>query len=195
MTWFLRTQDKNVAKVETLLYDAGKVVRKGGKTDLIDPIEALRAAMFNTGLSQNEVAELAGMTKQGLSTKFVNQSFKAKDWIRVLDAIGVDVVLVNRKTGDKIRPVLNLKGHGPRVIGNYDRVRYDTDLSECLASSFYADGENEYTDGVAEELFIDSNSRYFMVVYKEGERPKINGVSANVAKAFIQRYGIKGREE
>ena len=195
MTWFLRTRDKNVAKIETLLYDASKVVRKGGKTDLIDPVEALRAAMFSAGVSQNEAAELAGMTKQALSTKIVNQSFKAKDWIQVLDAIGVDVVLVNRKTGGKIRPSLNLRGKGPRVKGTSNGIRYDTEFSDCLASSFYADGEHEYTDGVAEELFIDADSRYFMVVYQEGERPRVNGVSGNVAKAFIQRYGIKGQEE
>ena len=156
---------------------------------LIDPIEAVRAAIASVGVSQNEAARLANMTSQALSTKMVNKTFRAKDWLHLMDSIGVDVVLINRSTGDKIRPILNLKGCGQRAKGTSEGVKYDTEYSDCLASSFYADGINEFTDGIAEELYIDGNSRYFMAVYKENEKPKIRAVSGNVAKAFIEKYG------
>jgi len=162
---------------------------------LIDPIEAVRSALQSVGISQNEAASRAKWTKSSLSAKMVNRSFKAKDWLHLLDSIGVDVKLYNKATGDEIRPILNLKGLGFRVKGTSEGIRYDTEASDCLSSNFYADGENKYNDGVAEELYIDSSSRYFIVVYKEDGSAKIRAVSPNIAKAFIDTYGPVTPEE
>lgn len=186
---------KNIALVQKLLYDVEEIQEEEEIDIEIDPVEALKAAISGVGLTQNEAAEKANWTKQSLSAKMVNRTFKAKDWLHLLDSIGVDVKLFNRETGTEIRPILNLKGRGERVRGVSEGVRYDTEYSDCLSSNLYADGVNKYTDGVAEELYVDISNRYFMVVYTDDGNTKIRAVSPNIAKAFIETYGPVEAEE
>ena len=72
-----------------------------------------------------------------------------------------------------------------------DRVIYDTAASEAIANDFWADGENEYNDGKALELYIDKENRYFFAEYSswEGVKDRICPVSAEDAATFIEKYG------
>ena len=78
-----------------------------------------------------------------------------------------------------------------------DRVIYDTAASDALANNFYADGKNEYSDGMAMELYIDQNGRYFFACYSnlEGVKDRILPISASDAATFIRRYGTATHKE
>ena len=112
-----------------------------------------------------------------------------------MDSIGVDVTLTNRATGKEIR--LPTEGVGRRVKAMVDRVIYDTAASDALANNFYADGKNEYSDGMAMELYIDQNGRYFFACYSnlEGVKDRILPISASDAATFIRRYGTATHKE
>ena len=173
-----------------VLYDAGKCEDKEDEK-LLDPFDALNAAFSSMKVTQNEAAVAAGFTKQALSTKMVNRTMKVQDWVRILDSIGVDVAIINKKNGKQIRLLNGTKSTSDRVKGISDGIKFDTENADFLASSFYADGKNEYTDGIAEELYVDTSNNYFLVYhYEEDEKkPKIRVVSKNVADAFVEKYG------
>ena len=74
-----------------------------------------------------------------------------------------------------------------------DRIIYDTASSDAIANNFYADGENEYTDGKALELYMDKEGRYFFAEYSswEGVKDRITPVNAEAAASFIEKYGTE----
>lgn len=152
-------------------------------------IEALKTVLECTNNTQSTAATLVGWTKQQLNSRMVRGDMKTDEWLALLDAMGVEVVLVNKDTGKPIKPIVRVKGIGQRAKGMSERVKYDTEKADALANSFYLDGKNKYTDGKAEELYIDKEGRYFLVTYTEDDKSKIHHVTVNVAKAFIEKYG------
>lgn len=154
-------------------------------------IEALKTVMECTNNTQSTAAPLVGWTKQQLNSRMVRGDMKTDEWLALIEAMGVEVVLVNKETGKPIKPLVRSKGVGPRAKGMSERVKYDTEKADALANSFYLDGENMYTDGKAEELYIDEEGRYFLVTYTDDDKSKIHHVTGNVAKAFIEKYGSR----
>jgi len=154
-------------------------------------IEALKTVMEYTNNTQSTAATLVGWTKQQLNSRMTRGDMKTDEWLALLEAMGAEVVLVDKKTGEPIKPMQRIKGVGPRAKGMSERVKYDTEKADALANSFFLDGENMYMEGKAEELYIDEEGRYFLVTYTEDGKSKIHHVTANVAKAFIEKYGSK----
>lgn len=164
---------------------------------MINPTEAIRNLITRKGYSQTEVAEMIGNTKQNLNNKITSGSLRTDDWVKILDAIGVDIVFVDRETGAvlSVTDSTYKKGYGPPAKGVFDGVKYDTQKADAIANTFFIDGENEYCNGRAEELYLDKNGRYFMVAYKEKGKPKITAVSPLIAAAFVEKYGGRNNTE
>lgn len=153
--------------------------------------EALSVALKGTGKTQAEAAVKMGWVPQQLSARLMRESLRADEFLEIMDAIGVDVVLKVRDTGEVLRA--HTAGAGRRVRMMVNRVIYDTEAADALANNFYADGVNEYNDGKAMELYIDREGRYFFAEYTnwEGVKDRITPVAAPDAAAFIERYGTE----
>ena len=151
--------------------------------------EALDAALRITGNKQAEAATKIGWTPQQLNARLTRNTLRADEFLEIMNAIGVDVTFTVRETGEKINA--HIRGVGRRVRAMVDRVVYDTEASDALANSFYADGLNEYRDGIAFELYIDREGRYFFVEYTclDGVKDRITPITASDAAKFIERYG------
>ena len=149
--------------------------------------QVLNSVLPAIGKTQAEAAAELGWTPQQISQKISRDSLKVSDLLKLLEANGVEIVFRNKKTGELIET--RIPGHGRRVKGMSDGVRYDTAASNALSNSFFADGVNEYDEnGEAQELYVDLSGRYFFAEYSpKGSR--VRAVPASIAAAFIEKYG------
>jgi hypothetical protein len=152
--------------------------------------EIITAALDTIGITQATAAKNYGGSAQQLSQRIVRGSLRVDEFIGLMDSMGIDITFNVRDTGEEIKP--RISGHGDRVKGFSDGVQYDTEYAEALSNSFYADGQHEYNEkGEALELYLDKEGRYFMAEYSnvEGARNRVRSVPAEVAAAFIEKYG------
>lgn len=177
---------KNIDFISASVYDNENVPSGGGKMKSKDVISA---ALKEIGISQAEGAKRIDWSPQQLCNKVVAGTLRADDFLRLMDAIGVDVEFKVRDTGNVIKP--RRPGAGRRVRCMVNKVIYDTAASDAVANNFYADGVNEYTDGRARELYVDKEGRYFFAEYStwEGQKDLIIPVGAAEAAAFVEKYG------
>ena len=179
---------KNIDFISSSVYDNENVPSGGGKMKSKDVISA---ALKEIGISQAEGAKSIDWSPQRLSRKIVEGTLRADDFLRLMDAIGVDVEFKARSSGNVIKA--RKAGAGRKVSCMVNKVIYNTAASDALANNFYADGVNEYTDGRARELYVDKEGRYFFAEYStwEGQKDLIIPVGANEAAAFIEKYGTE----
>lgn len=182
-------EEKNVDFISVSMYDTENSASNGGV--IVKSKEALAAALKETGKTQAEAATKIGWAPQQLSARLMRNSLRADEFLDLMDAIGVDVTLTVRETGEVVKA--HIAGAGRRVRKMVNKVIYDTAASDALANNFYADGVNEYGDGKAMELYIDREGRYFFAEYTnwEGAEDRITPVSASDAAAFIGKYGTE----
>ena len=158
-------------------------------------IEMMLTAIKTKGYTNAKVCELMGWFPQQLSQRICRNSIKADELLKILELIGVDVKMYDKKTGKEI--VGYSSGAGRSARGMVAGVKYSTANSLALANNFYADGVNMFSDGRARELYIDMNGNYFFVEYTEipGEKDRINPISARDAADFISIYGTEIHKE
>ena len=135
-----------------------------------------------------------GWTKQKISSKMVRNSLKAAELLDILEANGIEPLFRVKETGEII--TVRIPGHGRRVRGVSDGVKYDTGKSSAISGTFYADGVHEYDDnGEAQELYIDQQGRYFFAEYNRTDpsKDRVRSVPGGVAAAFIEKYGTEIR--
>lgn len=177
---------KKIDFISASVYDNENVPSGGGKMKSKDVISA---ALKEIGISQAESAKSIDWSPQRLSRKIVEGTLRADDFLRLMDAIGVDVEFKARESGKVIKA--RIAGAGRRVRCMVNKVIYDTAISDAISNSFYADGVNEYTDGRARELYVDKEGRFFFAEYStwEGQKDLIIPVGSDEAAAFIEKYG------
>ena len=173
--------------INTSVYDEENSSYGG---DCVTAREKLEVILKEAGVTQAEAAREIGQTPQKLNGKIVRNSLKADEFFDIMESIGVDVEFRVRDSGKVINLDINT-GYGRRVRCMVDRVSYDTAKSTALANNFYADGVNEYNDGKAFELYMDTEYRYFFAEYScwEGVKDRITPVTAEDAARFIEKYG------
>lgn len=145
-------------------------------------------------LTKGKAADLIGEDRQLFHVKIdIRQSIRMDAFIEMLEVLGIDTIFRIRSTGDVLSREKEYQPKiGFRVKGVSDFIKYDTADSEPLASSFYADGENEYgPDGKALVLYRDTEGRYFAVEYRDDEnfKGKVWGLPVHMAEAFAEKYG------
>lgn len=181
---------KNLDFSSVSMYDSEENNASNGGVHLTAK-DVVIAACRAVGCTQSEAAEKIGLNSALLYQRFIRNSLRADDLFRMLDAIGIDIQMTVRKNGRKV--YVGNSSYGRRVRAMDDHVWYDTGRSDALANSFWSDGEHEYgADGKASELYVDSEGRYFLAMYSniEGEKDKVQGVTADVAAAYIEKYGV-----
>ena len=183
--------EESIDKISNLVYDDSNDTETSNGGEGMNAKDMLLAALRETMTTQAEAATKVGWMPQQLSQRIVRNSIRADDFLSLLEAIGIEVTLTVRDTGNPVR--VYVKGAGRRVKAMVDRVTYDTAASNAISNNFYADGVNEYTDGKAMELYIDKEGRYFFAEYSnwEGGKDRISPVSAAEAAAFIEKYGTE----
>lgn len=153
--------------------------------------EIFAAALKARGLSQAQVARMSNMPEQSIGQKInVRESIRANEFFDLLEVIGVKAVFFIEETGEVL---MKEPQHGRRVVGMSDGVIYDTKEGTLVASSFFADGVNEFgPDGKAQELYVDKEGRYFTAEYFKDETVKgrVRATPSDMATAFISKYGI-----
>ena len=147
----------------------------------------LEAVFDRLGITQKEAVERTGRSYNSINQKLRFGTFRVEDFVDFLDDLGVDMKLVLRSTGEEIKPYIS--GHGYPVRKMVDGVKYNTDKSYALSNTYYSDGENEYIDGKAIELYMDTNGGYFFAERHEDGSAKIIPVDASIAAPFIEKYG------
>lgn len=169
------------------LYDGENYAANGGVE--LTAKELVLAALRSARISQVEATRRINWVPQQLTSRLARGSLRVDEFLTLMNAIEIDVQLVNRKTGELVRA--HIPGEGRRVVQMVDGVAYDTAKADALANSFYSDGESEYHDGVAMELYQDIDGRYFLAEYTSlaGARDRIVPVTAEDAAAFIRKYG------
>ena len=65
--------------------------------------DALVAALYRTGHTQESAARLIGWNGQQISQRLARNSMRADELLTLMDAIGVDVTFTVRKTGEVLR--------------------------------------------------------------------------------------------
>lgn len=152
--------------------------------------EVLNAVLPAIGKTQADMAYAIGKTPQQLSQRMVHNTFRSDDLLKAMEKLGIEVLFKVSETGEIVK--VRNAGHGRRLKGMADRIRFDTATADAISNSFYADGENEYDDnGEAQELYVDSEGRYFMAEYNANDSTKdrIRSVPASMAAAFIEKFG------
>lgn len=184
---------KKLDNIPVLRYDGENDTSDGGA--MMSSKEMLAVALKETGKTQAEAAKAVGWSPQQLSSRLVRNSLRADELLNLLESIGIEFNLIVRDSGKTVR--WHITGAGRRVKMMVDKVIYDTAASDAIANNFYADGENEYIDGKALELYIDKEGRYFFAEYSnwEGVKDRITPVSAKDAAAFIEKYGTEIHKE
>ena len=142
-------------------------------------------------MTLDQAAEAKGVSTIALREKvIVRGSIKSDEFLSLMDLIGVNVHFFVKATGEQLTKKVKQRR---RVVGMSDGVIFDTREAQIVASSFYADSENEYgPDGKAQELYVDRDNRYFVAEYSKDEsiRDRVRSVPAHMATAFIKQYGI-----
>ncbi len=153
--------------------------------------EILAAALDEKGMSQAKLAKLVGWPEQSIGQKVnVRESIRANEFFFLMEKLGYEILFINKETGGRL---LHGDHRGRRLAGYYDHVKYDTKHARLVASSFYADGINEFgVDGIAQQLYVDEEGRYFVAEYfkDDPERDRIRSIPVAMAEAFIKEYGV-----
>jgi len=151
--------------------------------------EILKDALTAKNISQRKFAGMMGWTPQNFSQRLKKNTFTAEEWNRMMKMLGYEVKLVELESGVEFEA--RKKGHGRRIKQVINGVLYDTYKADALCSDFYQDGVNEYTDGMAFELYVDSFGRFFVARYVEWENgtDNITTVGKEDAKILYKKYG------
>jgi len=139
------------------------------------------------GMRKTQFEAMLGYNPQRLEYKIMRRgSIQATEFLEMAEASGYFPVFFHAESG-----VTFGQWKQRKFKGMSEGVKYNTETSKLLASSFYSDGVNEFpADGKGQNLYIDSEGRYFMTVFSADpdEKPKVRAVSASVAEAFINEY-------
>lgn len=73
---------------------------KEDEIPVLDEGDAIRSAMKERGMKQIELAEKMGMLQSGLSNSINRKHISVDVFKTILDAMGYDVAVVDRQTGE-----------------------------------------------------------------------------------------------
>lgn len=154
--------------------------------------------MMNLLGYKTEIVELPNRKEQSpeeFSQQLQNFTSTAEEWLQIIEMFGYRIKLVDVDSGADFKP--RKKGHGRRVKRVIDGVIYDTEKADALCDDFYQDGINEYTDGMAFELFVNSFGDFFIARYVEWENGKdsISTIGKEDAEKLYNKYGCEMLEE
>jgi len=151
--------------------------------------EILRDALMSKNISQRKFAQMMGWTPQNFGQRLKKGSFTAEEWNQMMNRLGYEVKLIELESGVKFES--RKKGHGRRLRQVRNGIVYDTYKADALCSDFYSDAENEYTDGMAFELYVDSLGRFFVARYVEWDNgtDSISPITKEEAMKLNQKYG------
>lgn len=186
---FFRTLKELEIGSEYALKSTGEVLLR--ETGIVDVKELFSLIIAKEGISAREASRRCGFHDQRLTQAIMQrESITANELFSVLDVLDVSCTFFLNESGKRLR---RYETHREIVTGNSDTIRFSTAVSKLLASSLYADGENEFgPDGKAIDLYIDKEGRYFIVEHNADPaiQKRIRTVPFHVAKAIIDMYEI-----
>jgi len=160
------------------------------RSDHVDIREVLHAVMKSLGISMYEASRRCGYHEQLLTQKVQQRaSIQAEQFLEAMDKLGVECRFFLRGTDIELKEEQTME----KVVGNSDNIRFSTDKSKLLASSF-GTGEDRYgPDGKAFALYVDREGRYFVAEYnKDPNVPgRVRTVPIHAVRAILAMYGQK----
>lgn len=181
--------EKILDNLPDLVYNNDEIIPNGG--DNMASKEILEAVLRDTGTSKSAAAAKIGWLPQTLSNRLRMKTLRADEFLELMEALGVNITYTIKETGAVVR--IRIPGAGRKVRKMVNGVIYDTSTASAISNNFYADGVNEYTDGMARELYKDNENRFFFAEYSslEGVKDMIIPITANDAAEFIKKYGTE----
>lgn len=181
--------EKILDNLPDLVYNDDEIIPNGG--DNMASKEILEAVLRDTGTSKSAAAAKIGWLPQTLSNRLRMKTLRADEFLELMEALGVNITYTIKETGAVVR--IRIPGAGRKVRKMVNGVIYDTSTASAISNNFYADGVNEYTDGMARELYKDNENRFFFAEYSslEGVKDMIIPITANDAAEFIKKYGTE----
>lgn len=119
--------------------------------------EALRLAMYNRKITQRQLAKLAGYKYQSSITNMLNvtrDSLRVSTVCRVFDAMGYDLLLVDRDDPDKVIEIFYEDTETNREEAKEAAMKKLTELVEADKLAVQK-GEKEAKDTATKSLDID----------------------------------------
>lgn len=181
--------EKTLDILPNLVYNDDENIPNGG--EIMASKEILEAVLRDTNTSKAAAAAKIGWLPQTLSNRLRLKTMRADEFLELMEALGVNITYTLKETGAVVR--VRIPGAGRKVRKMVDGIVYDTSTASALSNNFYSDGVNEYTDGMARELYKDSENRFFFAEYSslEGVKDRIIPITANDAADFIKKYGTE----
>lgn len=155
----------------------------------LNTADVLKEAIEAKGLTQRKFAKSIGSSPQNFNQRLNKNSFTADEWVRMLGTLGYEVRIIELESGIEFEA--RKKGHGRRVKQVVNGVLYDTFKADAICNDFYQDGEHEFKDGMAFELYVDSEGRFFVARYVEWENgtDSITTIGKHEAVNLYRKFG------
>ena len=140
-------------------------------------------------LTQAKIAEDLGISCTTFNRYILEDVIKSKQLFEMLDKYNFSIKIIDSLTGEEIEP--SRKGRGKPVIQTVKGVVYDTRKAYPVANDFFADGEHEYSNGLAKELYRKPDGTFFFALYNEqnGSVTVAPNVPDETARKFVEKYG------
>lgn len=151
--------------------------------------EMVRAALTARKLTQNELAEYMGWSKQNLSYRLKAGTLTFDELVKALRFAGYEVKVVEA-AGNELPHLGN--STSPQMVQMVNGVTYDTSKAESLCTSKSSDGDKFYM-----ELFKDPSGAYFMAYYQLSEYgiSHISPMTKAASAEFWSRYSGRPANE
>ena len=141
------------------------------------------------GITQTTLAKVLEINPQTFSWYLSHDVLKSKHLFKILDKYNISIKLIDNLTGDEIKTAR--KPRGKRIKQKIKGVVYDTRKAYPVANDFFADGEHEYTNGIARELYRKPDNTFFFAIYSEQDKRAtiVPNIPEETAKIFVETYG------
>jgi S-ribosylhomocysteine lyase LuxS involved in autoinducer biosynthesis len=193
--WF-RNEKRKIALIrsdlEPVNVDDGFEVIRFNKDDKNQVWQIWKTMLEIEGLRKTQYEAAVGYSPQALEYKIMRRgTIKASEFFEISAPFGYLPKFYMLESGKPIEKDMHEEKR-EQVKGMSDLVRYNTNDATFLATSFYADGVHKYDeDGIAQDLYVDKEGRYFFAEFSSDpkEKSRVRSVTSSVAKAFIKQFG------
>lgn len=167
--------NENLDKSTQMCYTVDSIIYGGDSMTVADIVKEI---IKKSDLQQAQVARLMGWTPQNLSNRLGRNTLYAEDFVKLLDVMGYNMIVVEKETEEEVKT--RKRGKAPRIQMMVNGVKYDTYKADALGVLSFA--ENLY-----QELYKTDEGEYFLVQVAEfdGGVNSITPVTQEVAYELL----------
>lgn len=176
----MKCTNEKIDKITQSCYTFGELELGG---ECMTPVEICKRLISKSQKMQKDVADKMGWTEQCISNKFRRNSLSATEFMKIVEYLGYEIKVVEKKT--QVEVSARVKGVGERLRMMVNGEIYDTYKADAIC---HTDENNDTFD----ELYKDDEGRYFVAHYVkwEGGISSISPISENDAIRMSKKFKI-----